>query len=117
MTTAVPLAVPAGGRYGVISGWSAGVVPSAPGAPFAQSGIAGCARATSGRAAGLALAVVVTGAGDDAGVAGALAQPSVAANPNASAETDVRKHRCERVMGAYEYVMMTERDPKPAIAP
>jgi hypothetical protein len=40
-TTAVPLTMPAGGKYGVIVGWSSGAVPIAPGGPAVQSGIAG----------------------------------------------------------------------------
>jgi hypothetical protein len=54
---------------------------------LAQSGIGGCARATSGRAAVGVLAVAVTGAGDGAGdavVAGALAHPTAAATASAS---------------------------------
>ena len=101
ITTAVPFAVPAGGRYGVICGWSAGVAPSAPGALLAQSGIGGCARATSGRAPGVALAgaaAAVTGAGDDAVVAAALAHPC-AATTRASDDTSECSRLCERVIG------------------
>src|SRR5215218_3283332 len=97
MTTAVPLAVPAGGRYGVRSGWSAGVAPSAPGAPLAQSGIAGCGRATSGRGAGAPFVVAVdvtAGAGVAARVAGADAHPCAMARTSASGGTRM----VERVM-------------------
>src|SRR5688500_13295343 len=96
MTTAVPFALPTGGRYGVSMGRSVESAPSAPGAPFVHRGIAGCARATSGRSD---VAVVAAFApGDAAGVAGTLAQPGTVARRITSDAPSDCNWRCERIM-------------------
>jgi hypothetical protein len=72
----------------VSSGWSAGVLPSAPGAPPVQSGIVGCARAIIGAAAGV-VADVGVGVGVGAG-AGAEVPP------HASSAASVARAAAER---------------------
>src|SRR5688500_14332580 len=93
-------------------GWSVESVPSAPGALLVQSGMAGCTRATSGRA-DVAVVGFVADVTAGAGLAGTLAQPIAPTARSTNDEASEYGWRYRRIMRPGDMVF-TKLGPAPA---